>query len=137
MAEVIFKYHGEVTIIQCKIEDIMKEICEKYVSKVQKDIKKLMFIYGGGLIDLNLKYEEVANEIDKQNLKMNILVYDNNNLTTLDEKDRIIKSKDVICPRCREICLLDFREYKAILENCRNKHESILTLDEYENTRIK
>ena len=134
MAEAIFKYNGIDTLILCKIEDKMKDICEKFSIKRQIDINKLIFIYGGGIINLELKYKEIANEIDKQNLKMYILVYDSSS-NILNEKERIIKSKDVICPRCGEICLINFKEYKVTLNNCKNKHENILTLNEYENTQ--
>ena len=40
MAEVIFKYNGIDTIIQCTIEDKMKDICKKFTIKVQIDINK-------------------------------------------------------------------------------------------------
>ena len=132
MAEVIFKYNGIDTIIQCKIEDKMKDICKKFTIKVQIDMNKIIFIYGGRMLDLELKYKEIVNEIDKENLKMKILVYDNNSNII---NDRIIKSKDIICPKCGEICLINFKEYKVILENCKNKHENIIKLKEYENSQ--
>ena len=112
MAEAIFKYNGIDTIIQCKIEDKMKDICKKFTIKVQIDMNKIIFIYGGRILDLELKYKEIVNEIEKENLKMNILVYDNNSNII---NDRIIKSKDIICPKCGEICLINFKEYKVIL----------------------
>ena len=89
MAEVIFNYNGTNSIIQCKIEDKMKDICEKLCLKMQIDINKLIFIYGGLLLNLELKYKEVVNETDKKNLKMNILVYDNSSI--INEKDIKIK----------------------------------------------
>ena len=67
MAEVIFKYNGIDTLIQCKIEDKFKHICEKFCTKNQIDINKELFIYGGGIINLEYKFNEVANQIDKQN----------------------------------------------------------------------
>ena len=89
MAEAIFNYNGINTIIQCKIEDKMKDICEKLCLKMEIDINKLIFIYGGLLLNLELKYKEIVNEIDKKNLKMNILVYDNSSI--INEKDIKIK----------------------------------------------
>ena len=128
MAEAIFKYNGMDTTIQCKKEEKMKEICEKFTRKIEADINKLIFIYGGGIINMELKYEELGNEIDKNNIKKYILVYDNNT-NIINEEKRMIESKDVICPTCGEICLIDFREYKVILEKCRNKHESRIRID--------
>ena len=75
MAEVIFKYNGIDTLIQCKIEDKFKEITKKYCNKIEIDINNLIFIYGGQILNLELGFKEVANQIDKQNKKMNILVY--------------------------------------------------------------
>ena len=132
MAEVIFKYNGIDTIIQCITGDKLKDICEKFCIKVGIDINKIIFIYGGEILNMNLKYKEIANEIDKKNLKMNILVYDNN---SKNEKERIIKSKDVICPRCGEICIINFKEYKIILEKCKNNHENRIEIKDYENTQ--
>ena len=83
---------------------------------------------------MGIKYEEAANKIDKNNLKMNILVYDSNT-SIINEKERVVASKEVICPKCGDICLIDFREYKVILKNCRNKHENKIRLDQYEKTQ--
>ena len=74
MAEVIFKYNGIDTIIQCTIEEKMKYICEKFSIKAQVDIKNILFIYGGAMLDLELKYKEVVDKMDRKNLKMIILV---------------------------------------------------------------
>ena len=52
MAEAIFKYKGIDTIIQCKKEEKMKEIWEKYSIKMEVDINKLIFIYEGGIINM-------------------------------------------------------------------------------------
>ena len=37
MAEINFTYIGRDTLIQCKNEDIFKDICEQYCIKLQKD----------------------------------------------------------------------------------------------------
>ena len=65
---------------------------------------------------------------------MNILVYDINS-TIINEKEILIKSKDIICPKCGEIFLINFKDYKIILNNCKNNHENIISLNEYENTQ--
>ena len=142
MAEVIFKYNGIDKLIQCKIEDKFKDICQKFCIKSQKDLNNLIFIYGGETLNLDLKFNEVANQIDKKNLKMNILVKDKNTII-INKNKGIIKSKDIICPKCGEICLIDFKDYKIILNNCKNKDENIILLDEFDeaqninNTKIK
>jgi hypothetical protein len=130
--EVNFNYLGGNTLIQCKNEDTFKDICEKYCTKLNIDINKLIFIYSGEMLNLELKLGDAINKIDKENLKMNVLVYDRNS-TNINE--RIIKSKDIICPKCGELCLLNFEEYKIKLNECKNKHENIILLNEFENTQ--
>ena len=49
MAEAIFKYNGMDTTIQCKKEEKMKEICEKFSIKMGVDINFLKFDKGRGL----------------------------------------------------------------------------------------
>ena len=134
MAEVVFKYKGKDIIIQCKIEDKFKDICEKFCIKSQKNLNDVIFIHGGEVLNFDLEFNKVVNQIDKQNLKMNILVYDKNS-GIIKENERIIKSKDIICPKCGEICLIEFKDYKIRLNNCKNKDENIISLNEFENTQ--
>ena len=127
MVEVIFKYNGIDIMVQCKIQDKFKNICEIFCVKSQKNINDLIFIYGGEILNLDLEFNKIANQIDKQKLKMNILVYDKNS-TIINNNERIIKSKDIICPDCGELCLLNFNDYKIKLNNCKNKHETIISI---------
>ena len=75
-AKVIFTLNGINLLIQCTSNDKMEEICKKYANKVCKDIKELMFLYGGNQLNLDLTFNEVANSIDKNNHEMKILAYE-------------------------------------------------------------
>ena len=75
MAEMIFSYNGINTLIQCKIEEKLKDICERFCTKIHININELIFIYDGGLLNLDLDFNHAANENNKQNLKMNILEF--------------------------------------------------------------
>ena len=134
MAEVNFNYNGTNTLIQCTTNDKLKYICSKYCIKLQIDINKLIFIYGGEVLNIELEFNRVANQVDKQNSKMKVLVY-NKISTIIDKRERIIKSKDIICPKCGEICLINFNKYKIELNNCKNKHENIITINDFDNTQ--
>ena len=68
MSEVNFIYKGINTLILCSKEETMKEICSKYVIKIQKKLDDLIFLYGGQNLNLELK----LNQISDQN-KINIL----------------------------------------------------------------
>ena len=66
---------------------------------------------------------------------MNILVYNRNSTIISNKNERIIQSKDIICPICGELCLINFKDYKIILNNCKNNHENIILLNEFENSQ--
>ena len=65
---------------------------------------------------------------------MNIVVYDKNSML-INKNERIIKSKDIICPKCGELCLINFNDYKILLNNCKNKHVNIISFNEFEDTQ--
>lgn len=138
MYEAIFSYNGQITIIQCKKEEYIKDICKRYSIKIDTDINKLFFLYGGLKLDKELTFNEVIKQEDKSRNKMNILVTeidDDNNSKDLNLNEKIIKSKDIICPKCGEICIINIDDYKLILNECMNGHECILSLDEYDKTQ--
>ena len=94
-AKVIFVYEGREVIIQCIKDEKMKDICQKYVNKINKDINSLVYLYGGNQLNFNLNYNEQANIIDKERNIMKVLVYDNNEYicNKCGEKIKIKKEK--------------------------------------------
>ena len=131
MEKVIFIYKGIETIIQCNINDKIKDIYKRYETKIGIDISKLYFIYNGNQINNNLALNEIINEEDKRRNIINILVNENNETI---KKDNIIKSKEIICPECKENILIKIDEYKINLFNCKNNHNiNNILLNEYEN----
>jgi len=135
MSNISFIFNGVETIIQCLKSDKMKDICQKYSLKIEYDINKLYFIYGSNKINLELTFEQIINEVDKARNKMNILVYENNHNILAD--DGIIKSEDIICPKCGDHCLIDFNDYKIRLYECEKGHEiNNILLNEFYNTQI-
>ena len=85
MSTAIFLFNGNQIKIQCSREDKMKDICIKLAIKIDKNINNLYFLYDGKMINLELKYKEIVNKID--NNEMKILVY---------EKEK----EGLICPNC-------------------------------------
>ena len=86
MVEINFVYNGINTVIQSKMEDKLKEICQQFGIKLKIDTEKLIFIYGGEILNLDLELNQVLNQIDKVNNKMNILEY-NRNSTIISNKN--------------------------------------------------
>ena len=98
--QVEFLYKGIPTIIQCFSTDKMKDIYQKFIDKIGKT--DIICSYNGKIgIDEDKNVEEFANTGDKERKKMSIIVMENE----IDEGNKlsdIIKSKNVICPECKE-----------------------------------
>ena len=133
MATVLFIYNGAETKIQCNINDKMRVIVDKFIFKIKIEVNKAKFLYGGNQVNFDLTFFEQANQIDKQRKIMNILVYSNDTLKS-SINGGIIKSKEVICPQCKENCLIEIKDYKIKLYGCKNGHvlDNIL-LNEFQN----
>ena len=104
MSEAIveFTFMGNKMIIQCMKEEKMKDICKRYSIKIERHINTLIFMYNGNQINLELSFEEQANSMDKNNRRMNILVYN---------KD----TDEFICPKCGEIIQLNTEKLDEII----------------------
>ena len=132
MAEAIFNYEGINTTIQCDMDEKMKDIIEKFKIKIQNKENNLYYLYNGTQINYELTFNEQANDIDKNMKKMNIIV---TNGEDNKSEDKEIKSKDVICPECKENILIDFENFKVNFHNCKNNHNIYKTLNEFEETQ--
>ena len=132
MAEVEFIYNSAKTIIQCNKNDKMKDIFQKFKQKTDIDNNTDIFYTYAGKAGFKeeLTFEEIANKEDRKRNKMNVLVY--NYEVTVKNKD-IIKSKNIICPECKENIKMDIKDYKINLYDCINGHimENIL-LNEFD-----
>jgi len=129
--EVEFNYNGNVTIIQCRKDEKMEDIFNKYLLKMANlDINTIHFIYTGNTnINDKLSFEELANKKDKIRNKINIIVNDINNI----KKESIMKSKNIICPICEECIKMHIEDYKIFLYECKNGHKiDNILLNEFE-----
>ena len=134
MAKVVFSFENEETIIECDFKDKMKDIFMKYCSKIQKDLNKLSFRYNANMINEDMEYGQLLNEEDKKRKIMNIIVSENSNNIPMNEK--MIISKEIICPECKESILIEIKDYKINLIKCKNGHEiKNILLKDYEKTQ--
>ena len=78
-AKVVFVLDGIDITIQCLNQDKIKDICQKYAYKIEKNINTLLFLYGGKYLNFELSFNDQANSIDKKNHEMKVLVYKNEN----------------------------------------------------------
>ena len=73
--------------------------------------------------------------LNKENKKMKIIV----TMTDNNEKNKeqvITKSKDIICPQCKEPCRIKTENYKIKLYECINGHNNKdIKIKDYDNTQ--
>ena len=133
MSQVEFSYNGITTLIHCNQNEKMKEILQRFCSKTEIDINSVYFLYSSIQINKELSFIECANNEDKQRNKMNILV----NQINIDNNvhiEKLIKSKEVICPQCQNLAKIKINNYKISLHGCKNNHKvNNILLNEYDN----
>ena len=137
MAEVIFNFEGIDTSIYCNINDKMGDIIGKFLIKIERDEEdnNFIYLYNGNNINIELTFNEQANELDKNSKKMNILVK-NITIARSIKKNEII-SKDIICPKCKENIFIYIDKFKINLYGCKNKHNmNNILLNKYKETQI-
>ena len=137
MAYVEFQYDGNKTTIQCQTDQKMFEICNNFLSKSNIKENEIYYFYNGkaiSQINKNMTFYQMANSLDKTRKKMNILVINNEKI---NEKNIMIKSKNIICPECGEDIKMKINNYKINLFECKNNHRlNNMLLDEFENTQM-
>ena len=133
--EIEFIYDGEPVIIQCGKDVKMKDIFKSFKIKANAEGKQLIYLYGGRNIENeDLTFNDIANQVDKNRNKMNILVIEGEG--QLSHHDNIIKSKKIICPECKEDIKFSIDDYVINLFECKNKHDiDNIFLDKFESTQ--
>ena len=133
MAEVDFIFNSNTTVIQCNSNEKMIEICKRYLTKINKKFDELHFIYEGQVLNKN-SLELSYNKISKQLSKICILVYEFKQEEEI--KNKIIKSDEIICPKCKECIRININNYKIKLYNCKNRHcIDNISFKEFDNTQ--
>ena len=130
MVEIEFIYNGNKTIINSESYEKMKKIFQKFKDTSNLNKNKLFYSYNGDInINGELTFKELANKEDKIRKKMTIQVLEIKN-------EDIIRTKNIVCPTCKENIKMDIKDYKINLYDCKNGHkmENIL-LDQFEETQ--
>ena len=132
MTEIIFIYNTLPVSIQCDKNELMREIFQRFANKVKIDLSEVYFLYGGGQIqDINQKFNDILKDYDKNLNSFKILVYSYENK---NENNNLEIIKEIICGKCRNICLINFNKYKINISGCINNHYiNNITLDEFLN----
>ena len=56
MAEAIFNYRGIITIIQCSLNDKMKDIINMFLDKIKEKRDNFFYLYNGTEINKELSF---------------------------------------------------------------------------------
>ena len=76
-AKAIFTFDDADLIIQCTTKDNMRDICQNFSTKSNKDMNSFSFLYEGNPVNFELSFNSQANKIDRDKQEMKILVYNN------------------------------------------------------------
>ena len=107
MIEVIFTYEIHNIKMQCNIENKLKEIAKRLKLKIKKENNdNLFFLYEGNKINEELTLKQIIN--NKNVKQIQILVFNGN----VEKNEKMIVSKEIICPICKEKILLNIRDYQ-------------------------
>ena len=135
MASVEFILNGNQVYVPCSFDEKMEDIINRYKIKVNCDLSSAQFLYGGNNLNLESTFSNQANSIDKERKIMSVLVIINKSSSSINEG--IIKSKEVICPECKESCLIDIQNYKVNLHSCKNGHSKYnISLKEFDKLQM-
>ena len=134
MAQIEFNYNQNITKIQCKNDDKFSTILKKLVLKIDINLDSVFYLYSGKRLEnKELTFDEIISQVDKPNNKMIIQIYD---LESISKTNLIIKSNQIICPKCQEVTNIIIKDYKIRLYDCLNKHDvKNILLEEYEGTQ--
>ena len=121
MVDIEFNYQQKKTVIQANIDDSFTNVISKFISKTKLDLNNIFFLSNGKNLKKNEKVKSVISESEKRNKKMIILVYDINNTVNIGNTN-IIKSNEIICPKCQENCLFSLSGLRIKLYDCKKGH---------------
>jgi len=112
----------------------MKDTIKRFEMKIGKDINSLYFLFGDKKFEEELTLRENINKDDIKLKKINIKV---NDVDKEEEEEMNKKSKEIICPICKECIGIKINNYRIYLNECKNNHriDNIL-IKEFENKQF-
>ena len=128
MIQIEFDYNQQITVIQAKLDEPFKVAIDKYLLKVLLDPNNVFFIANGRQINPEDKIENQISQSNKENKKLKILVQLIERTTIIEQ---FAKSKDIICPECKEPCRIKTDNFKISLFGCINNHTKTLKIKDF------
>jgi hypothetical protein len=128
--DVEFIFEGKSRPIKylCKRNDYMDSILRRYGNEIKFNIKELSFEYNGSLIPINTELTLAQINSEDYLYRFFVTLKENNNIC----KNTFIKSQYIICPECKQNCLININDYKISLYNCYKEHSiNNLSINEF------
>ena len=135
MVEIEFNFNQVITNVQAKLDDPFQDVINKFMQKSLLQPGSVNFLANGKVINPNGSVESHMSNLNKENKKMKILV----TMTENDDRNKeqvIVKSKDIICPTCKEPCRITTENSKIKLYECVNGHtKEDIKFKDFDNTQ--
>ena len=132
MVEIEFNFEQRRVTMQANLDDYLSTIINKYCAKTQLDKNSVIFITHSMQIKEDKKVKEIMNQIENINKRMYIAVFP----LIKDENESVfVDSKDIICPKCSNLCRIKIEDYNVKLYECKNNHISIIKLDKFQESQ--
>ena len=109
MIQIELDYNQQITVIQAKLDEPFKFAIDKYLQKILLEPNNVFFIVNGRQIKPEDKIENQIYQSNKEYKKLKILVQLIKRTTILE---KFAKSKDIICPECKEPCRIKTENFK-------------------------
>ena len=128
--ELEFQYNTIITTINSNKDSKMIDACQLFCTKEKTSLNKVSFLYSGKILknELELTIQNVANNNDNERNKMNLLVIGKEENIIQEEKSKLIKSKNIVCPQCGELGKISIEDYRYKISECKNYHETNIYL---------
>ena len=128
-----FILDGEKRVLSylCERNDYIDSILRRYSKQIKRYIKELSFEYNGSLIPFNTELTLGQINMNDDLIRFLVSFKANNNIHT-----SYLKSDYIICPKCKENCLININSYKVCLSNCPYGHNANnLSINEFINSQ--
>ena len=119
----IFIFDKEKIVIESSNNDYIDDICNKFIKKVNAQKSEMVFLYKGKKINKNIQINKYINKEDLKNNTINIFCIKIRHISKEKLLDNKNKLKEIICPKCGEICKIKIDNYKILLYECKNNHK--------------
>ena len=119
MIKIEFELNQNITIIQADLKELFKNIINRFLQKAEIQPGAASFLANGKILNPEEALENQMNQINKESKSLKIIV---NLIYAPKPGEKLIKSKDIICPECYEPCRIKIKNCKFKLYDCPNNH---------------